>query len=570
MKTQSAKASAARALTPIVRSSSALFRNCLLIGLISGSAIAQTVPDLTNGGSFPAISFNLGPTGMRGLAYHVRQDSSLSRQIKVTAVEAGSPAAGILAADDVILGASGTAAAPVNFTADARKSLANAINDAEALTPATLKLIRWRAGVTATVEITLQTMGAYSATAPYNCPKSALILQQGLAAVMAGETPGLFSFSTLSLLAAYDSANPTDPANVARMARAEAEVLALIPNQQTLDHMRTVTGALNAGTTWERGHTLIVLSEYYLRTGDARVIPAIRSYAVLIARNQTLFGTMSHVFSDPWVDGSLNGPMGSGYGPVNNAGIPCWLGLILAKQCGLTDPEIDPAIERASRFFAYYTHKGLIPYGEHQTEASGYESNGKMGLAALAFSLQPTRATEARYFTQMAATSPREREIGHTGSFFNYLWAPLGAAAGGEAAAAFHFSEIRWMLDLNRKWNGNFVYDCINGEGPRDGAQYGSNPGFRMSTAALLVYALPKRNLHITGKSFTPAQALTPAEIADSQAALDYKASTRTLAQLLTDIGSWSPVIRRAAAHRCWRQCRSKNRGLLHPRQNQR
>ena len=39
-----------------------------------------------------------------------------------------------------------------------------------------LSLKRWRAGVTSDVTIQLRIMGAYSATAPYNCPKSALIL----------------------------------------------------------------------------------------------------------------------------------------------------------------------------------------------------------------------------------------------------------------------------------------------------------------------------------------------------------------------------------------------------------
>ena len=98
-------------------------------------------PDLTAGGvPNDALTINLGPTGMRGWVYHVKDNTGESRQIQVKSVAAGSPASGILAANDVILGASGTGANPVNFTSDARKSFADAINDAEALDPATLKL----------------------------------------------------------------------------------------------------------------------------------------------------------------------------------------------------------------------------------------------------------------------------------------------------------------------------------------------------------------------------------------------------------------------------------------------
>jgi len=92
-----------------------------------GSVVAQTVPDLTTGG-VPSTgnSVNFGPTGMRGWVFSVRQDSRLSRQIMVYNVDAGSPADGILAPDDVIPGASGTAAAPVNFTSDARMATTSA------------------------------------------------------------------------------------------------------------------------------------------------------------------------------------------------------------------------------------------------------------------------------------------------------------------------------------------------------------------------------------------------------------------------------------------------------------
>lgn len=497
-------------------------------------------PDLTTGGvPTDTLTVNLGPTGARGWVYHSGSSVGYtgdSRQIQITAVDAGSPAAGILAANDVILGANGTGGTPVNFTSDARRSLALAIADAEARNPGILKLIRWRAGVTSMVDVTLRTMGAYTTTAPYNCPKSAKILQEGMQYVFDHETSGRYSFGALALLAS---------GNAAYQARVQTEARALIPSAATMVQMKS--DVRDTASTWERGHTLIFLSEYYLATNDAQVIPAIEAYAVNIAKNQSLFGTLGHIYADKNKDGSNNGPMGGVYGVVNSTGLPCFFGLLLARECGLTNPEIEPAITRTSRFFSYYTGKGAIPYGEHEPYYQGHENNGKSGLAALAFALQTNRAAEEKFFTKMALASPSEREAGHTGPFFNYLWAPLGANCGGEDAAAAYFSRASWHFDLARRWDGSFAYDSISGDGPDSGAQYND---FRMSTAALLTYALPLRKLHLTGRSQNPARWLTSTDIAEAGVADSYDGNSRNTSQLITDLGSWSPKVRRIAAEK--------------------
>ena len=46
-----------------------------------------------------------------------------------------------------------------------------------------LSLIRWRAGKTENVVVKLPVLGTYSATAPYDCPKSQRILEQGCKAL---------------------------------------------------------------------------------------------------------------------------------------------------------------------------------------------------------------------------------------------------------------------------------------------------------------------------------------------------------------------------------------------------
>ncbi|MGB1129261.1 MAG: DUF6288 domain-containing protein, partial [Haloferula sp.] len=508
--------------------------------------ITASPPDLTNGGvPNPNDNFdwttNLGPTGLRGWMYYgPNADTSESRQILVTKVDSGSPASGTIAVNDVILGASGTGANPSNFTSDARKSLAYAIQDAEARNPATLKLLRWRSGTTSTVTITLQTMGAYTATAPYNCPKSALILQQGLDYVYNNESVGRYGFGGMTHLATGDAAH---------LAKAQTAARNLIPSQATMTQMMSDQRDESGGLpTWERGYVLVFLAEYYLATGDAAVLPAIEAYAVNICKNRSLFGTLGHGFADKWPDGSANGPLAGGYGPVNSAGMPCILGVMLAKECGLTNPEIDPTIEVANKFFAFYSGRGGIPYGEHEPWVKGHETNGKGGQGALHFGLQSGYSEEAKFFAKMATAGASEREWGHTGSYFNYLWGPLGAAQGGEEAAASYFSRVSWMLDLNRCWNGRFQYDCLNREGPNSGSSYHD---YRMSTAALLTYALPHRKLRVTGKGQDSSRWLSSADVAEAVAADDYDqayADSRSNSQLIADTGNWSPKVRHFAA----------------------
>jgi hypothetical protein len=508
---------------------------------LSASSSLAAPPDLTAGG-VPGSNnrtFNLGPTGMRGWAYYLsgnQADSSESRQILVSHVESGSPADGQLQVDDVILGANGTGATPGNFSSDARKSLAYAIQDAEARSTPTLKLLRWRSGTTTTVvTLTLQTMGAYTVTAPYSCPKSALILQQGMQYVYEHESAGRYSFGGLTHLATGDAAH---------LAKARTVARALVPSQSYMSYLRADEPDPDTSLpAWDRGHKLLFLAEYYLATGDTQVLPAIEAYALNVCKNRSLFGTFGHGFAD-W----KNGPIGGGYGTVNSAGMPCLLGVLLAKECGLTNPELDPAIEAANRFFAWYSGKGAIPYGDHEPQTLWHENNGKSGLGAIYFGLQGNRVEEGQYFAKMCTAAASEREVGHTGSFFNYVWAPLGAAQGGEQAAAAHFSRISWLLDLNRCWDGRFVYDCLNGEGPVSSPTSDTYNSFKMSTAALLTYALPHRQLRITGKGHDESRWLTRADVTEALQAEDYDPDSRSNSQLISDLENWSAGVRQLAA----------------------
>ena len=162
-------------------------------------------PDLTRETVDRKLTYNLGATGLRGWIYtkpatHFDglqgRTTGASRQILVTHVGAKSPTDGVMKVDDVIFCVNGRL-----FTEDARKSFAGAIQFAEQT--GTLKMTIARAGKKQDVELKMRVLGAYGATAPFNCPKSKLIFEDACK-VLAQEPlrDGIMgSISALALLA---------------------------------------------------------------------------------------------------------------------------------------------------------------------------------------------------------------------------------------------------------------------------------------------------------------------------------------------------------------------------------
>ena len=547
----------------------------LLLALSSplhAAAPKTAAPDLTAPGAAATIdqesrkwTYNLGPTGMRGWIYHfwsvtAEQDATTAfapYQILVTTVADKTPAAGVLAADDVILGASaGTGVVPL-FTGDARKSLGRAIGAAEA-NRGVLKLKRWRAGATTDVSITLPVMGAYSDTAPYNCPKSAKImanaamsLQQKILKNGWGGADGSGAISALALLA---TGNP----DYLPMLQAYARSLA----PKDLDLERNGVDAWNC-------YNSIFLAEYYMLTKDAEVFHGLGEYVIYAAKHTSMFGTSGHGFSTVappggWEAGGTHGSI-SWYGPVNQAGLAAQLTIVLGRKAGVKSPEIDPAIARAANFFGYYVNRGSIPYGEHQPYYGEHQlqgqsrtyydhcSNGKDGLAAVMFANMGDKPLQTEYFTRMALAGFKGEQYGHTGQGFSYLWTTLGAAMGGPQAASEYLKQVRWDRDLKRRSDGSFVYEGGEQWAPGMGKDYwdDSYTYWGNPTAYYLLHAaLPLKKLCITGKHVTPANQLSPKAVSNAIWAAEFtgRCGSYTKDQLVAALGEWDPIVRFNAA----------------------
>jgi len=436
-----------RALTRL-----AVLGACLLV-LVGASmpALASGVPDLSKLPKYQTplpyagirnwhVTQTLGPTGARGWIYGHRGNTAESREILVKSVEPGSPADGILHPYDIIVGTrapegdSDTSPRLREFDTDARLSMARAITHAEGtLGMGKLDLLRWRDGVTEEVTIILPVMGDYSPTAPFDCPKSQRIVDNA-AAFLADRMParGYGGFGgPLHALFLYATGD-----------------------DRYLDHVRR--NACNMGPnhtmseagheTWRWGYGNLFLCEYYLATGDKRVLGSIQDYCDGLARGQCNPGT--------WCHGGVKNRMPGGYGSLNQAGLVCFLSLVLSRQCGADVDEF--ALQSSIEFYGGYAGRGGIPYGDHMADIDS-ACNGKNGSAAVAFAVLGADKA-SKWFASLACSSNLAAfEGGHTGNFFNQVWTPLGASWRGRANYQRFWKRFNSYRDLARRHDGAFI-----------------------------------------------------------------------------------------------------------------
>lgn len=487
------------------------------------------VPDFTKGEAIPAGAkhdWNLGPTGLRGWMFCDKLVTTDARQISITKVENGSPADRLFVVGDVILGVGGQP-----FSYDPRTEFGKAITAAESEAGGGKFIVtRWRAGKVEEVVIKLPVLGSYSATAPYDCPKSRRILEQGCKALAEKvaksthpEDPIVRSLNALALQASGDPA-------YFPLVKKEAEWAAAYTSRSM--------------QTWHYGYVMLLLSEYVLATGDQSVMPGLHRLALEAATGQSAVGSWGHGFARP--DGRLGG-----YGMMNSPGVPLTISLVLAREAGVKDPAVDLAIERSAKLLRFYIGKGAIPYGDHHPWIETHEDNGKCGMTAVLFNLLG-EAKGAEFFSRMSlASHGPERDTGHTGNFFNILWSIPGVAQSGAQATGAWMNEFgTWYFDLARRWDGTFLH-----QGPPESGN-DSYGGWDCTGLYLLAYAMPLKKTYLTGKRPGIAPQLDAASAQalvfdgrgwsnkDRNSAYD-KLSTD---QLLERLGSWSPVVRERAA----------------------
>jgi len=436
------------------------------------------------------VTQNLGPTGARFWVYGHRSHTRDSRELLIKSVEPGSPADGVLQPYDIIIGAAVPPDVPSTqwratpevkkFDADARLSIARAITFAESdKGGGALKLMRFRDGKTETVTIKLPVMGDYAATAPHACAKTDRIVTH--AAMLVGShapAEGYFGLQgSLNALLLYATGDDRYLDIVRRTAM-----------RMSVNH--TINDA--GHETWRWGYQNLFLTEYYLATGDKRVLPTIAEYCTVLAQGQCNPGTWGHRAVPDFIP--------PGYGSMNQSGLICFLSMVLGKQAGV---EVDEqALANSVRFYGSYAGRGGIPYGDHSPHADP-TCNGKNGSAAVVFGqLGADRASQ--WFARLCASAHLPSfEGGHTGNFFNQTWAPLGASLAGAKNYQAFWSRFNSYRDLARRWDGGFVTQPLphTREGDLGTGNYVSKGPMWATGGYALSYLAGNRELAILGRT---------------------------------------------------------------------
>ncbi len=503
----------------------------LLAGLMQAAAKGdeRNKPDFTRGDEIPEGSthdWNLGPTGARGWMYSDKMETSDARQVYITQVDDGSPAHGVLEKGDVILGIAGKP-----FFHDPRMEIGKAITESESGN-GILSLSRWRKGKTDSVDLQLPILGSYGPTAPFGCAKSKRIFERGCGALAE------------KMKDDPEKGNPIERSlnALALLSSGKSEYLPLVRKQvewasQYSDLERKTLHS------WWYGYVNMLVAEYILATRDRTFMPDLKRITMEIVHGQSVVGSWGHRFVQP-----ENGCL-AGYGMMNAPGLPLTVSLILAREAGVSDPALDRAIEKSARLIRFYVGKGSVPYGDHHPWIDTHEDNGKNGIAALMFNLLGD-AEAAEYFSRMSVASHGgERDTGHTGNFFNILWAMPGVSLSGPHAAGAWMKEFGWYYDLARCWDGTYLHQGPPAERPD------SYKGWDCTGVYLLAYGLPLKKIHLTGKmSVAPQVDAAVAErlIADGRGwSPKHRIASyaeRKDADIYADLGSWSPVVRERSA----------------------
>ena len=509
-----------------------MIRNSFILGAFIAyllSVSTHAAPDLTKGDKKPEDAkhdWNLGATGARGWMHSDKMVTTEARQIAITKVAEGSPADGVLQVGDVILGIGGKP-----FSHDARFAFGKALTAAESTAgEGKLQLIRWRDGKEEQVTVNLPVLGDYSATTPFGCPKSKLILERGCEALAKKieapnyrENPITRSLNAIALLAS-----------------GEEKYLPIIKKEAEWAANYSEGGY----KTWYYGYVISFLAEYVIATGDDSVMPGLRRLTLDAVKGQSDVGSWGHKFAG--ADGRL-----MGYGMMNAPGVPLTIALVLAREAGVDQPEVGQAIERSTRLLRFYVGKGSIPYGDHNPWTETHDDNGKNGMGAVLFNLLGEKEG-ADFFSKMSiACHGARRDGGHTGNFFNITWALPGVAQAGPNATGAWMKEYgSWYFDMARLWDYSYRH-----QGP-PGKRTDSYSNWDCTGAYLIAYAMPLKKIHLTGKksSSIPVMSMEEAKklILDGHGWTNkdrHSGYDSLNGDMLFDrLSSWSPTVRERAA----------------------
>jgi hypothetical protein len=397
---------------------------------------------------------NFGPVGI-GIDL-VRPGMTM----KISRVEEGSPAAktGKLKAGQIIERVNGQ----VLKDRDPREILGDWITEAEATDGKVVLAIKDLGDVVVQIPV----LGRYADTWPVNCKKSDQIVRNLADAIARQKQPRWGSI--MFLLSTGDD--------------------------KDLDVVKGwIKDVKTSGPyPWHKGYVGVELCEYYLRTGDASILPVIAKDAEAIK---------GFMYNDGW---SGRGRASYTYGQLNAAGVHCLTFVLMAKLCGVDVDE--QMLQSALKHFYRYAGRGSVPYGDSLPE-NGFRDNGKTGGLAVAMAAaalltpdgEKTVYAKARDNTAMKGFYANNWfHAAHTGGGIGEIWHNTTVSMMREKRPGPYRSFLdsrRWVMELSRRHDGSIG---IAGVADRYDKSV-SEEEIAWGNYFALTYTIPRKHLQLYG-----------------------------------------------------------------------
>jgi len=283
---------------------------------------------------------------------------------------------------------------------DPRVLLGNMITEAEAK-DGVLKMMVKDAPKAAAQEVIVKipALGTYSDTWPLNCKKSDKIVRN-FADFLAEnrESIGIGLDGALFFMLSTGEDKDLD---VARR-----WVAKLVEKYKDAEEINTYP--------WFAGYNGPALCEYYLRTGDASILPVIEKLADYLKRT---------IYNGSWMGrgGANYSYMGGGH--MNAAGVHCVAFLLLAKECGVKVDE--HTLQSSLLQFYRFSGRGNVAYGDGLPEG-GMTDNGRTTGLAIAMAAAANLHPDGK-----KSVYAKARDINATKGFYSTSWLFHGHTGGG-------------------------------------------------------------------------------------------------------------------------------------------
>jgi hypothetical protein len=463
------------------------------LGIVDSENLGQWIKptDIGPDKEVPGFLVNMGPTGARAI---LKETSFVVKH-----VFAQSPAHGQLQIDDEITGANGTPFTKHTFGKcysmepgagyeGPIMDMGTAIENSEGK-DGTLTLSLLRAGKPTTAIIKLDPAGRFSETFPKNCKKSKKLTARALEYLLKLPADHKGEVHEKGLLAL---------ALLSQGKIKEAETMAMAWNEPPDEK----------SWTWYPTYQSIFLAEYFLQTGDKRVLPTIEENCKRLYLSQVidpdLYKDRMHG-GQPQAANYLKGGNGhgariAGYGTMTITTLMTLLTWELAEDCGIQ-------IENFNRDLAYgciHTNTNETGYMGYRFATGAYSPIGLQGLSLITHRVaeRPGTADYMSRVTRGLERSKTRLNDGHGDNSLAWCWALLGIQQSGNDSATRSFLDYnKSFLNMARTHDGAFVIQP--GRNLHEKAYYMS-PRVHPTAAMVLALGMDKPRLKIQGANGKP------------------------------------------------------------------